>query len=255
MGGTEGPSSHSSSPHLLLMALSGAPCCSPAPSNSQVFAEEHYLQFWYSTLSARLFLAPHHHVMPDEQINKSLKRLYCSLLPTCTDAKINLKNCLSILLCVKLRMHSSGGKVGREKQAEIPSCSPKYPVPPSVHCSALGALLVPPWLSELLEENFCFCLGETGPDYWHRDRSAIWMCRSALPFAQLLPLHLWKVLALVVGRVCVLIFPCSQKDVAIFLQKNKACALISKYLSLDTGDVYQLILKQKKIFQLLIYFF
>lgn len=87
------------------------------------------------------------------------------------------------------------------------------------------------------------------------DRSATWMCRSALPFAQLLPLHLWKILALVVGRVCVLIFPCSQKDVAIFLQNNKACALISKYLSLDTGDVYQFILKQKKIFQLLIYFF
>lgn len=77
--------------------------------------------------------------MPDEQINKSLKRLYCSLLPTCTDAKINLKNCLNILLCVKLRMHSSGGKVGREKQAETP------PAPPSTQSPHLytAQLLVP----------------------------------------------------------------------------------------------------------------
>lgn len=90
-----------------------------APSTSQEFAE-HYLQFWYSTLSAHLFLAPRHHFMPDEQINKSLKRLYCSLLPTHIDARVNLKSCLNILLCIKLRARSSGGKVGKEKQAETP---------------------------------------------------------------------------------------------------------------------------------------
>lgn len=84
--------------------------------------------------------------MPTEQIiNKSLKRLYCSLLPTWSNARINLKNCLDIPLCIKLRARCSASKVGKERKGRWGTLLAPLscPVWPSASSSVLGALFCP----------------------------------------------------------------------------------------------------------------
>lgn len=109
------------------------------PSPSQELAAQQNLHSSCLAPSTPLLWALYHHLMPTEQISKSLKGSRCSLLPTWNDAGISFNNGLDIPLCIKLRVKGERGQ-GKQRQVENPSCSSLSPyILPSLWCFA------PPW--------------------------------------------------------------------------------------------------------------